>query len=314
MSNPSSPSNAELSVEELELLARARLLRRQETVPELVRERLRARLIAEVQHGPQNLVVPARQLVPVRHSPFRSAVWLAGALALGLVLLANARALFTGPADSATAGSEPSAPAGSGRRDGLLHMPIFQAPAQTLAAGALPSSGPNLLGEQPFSAQSRAWQVRRWDDLSADPGAAAAYDFSEGALCVVLGAGERVLGGWPWLAPDTVAPPEVSPPAVSPPEVPLLAGKSYRVSFKAWAREPLPAQLLIAVGHVRLPFSAAGGARVPVSTEAQQFVVDFVAKANDPSVGIAFLATGASGSERTRVCLSDVLLTERSTP
>jgi hypothetical protein len=93
--------------------------------------------------------------------------------------------------------------------------------------------------------------------------------------------------------------------------VALVAGKPYRLGFKAWAREPLPAQLLIALGHASLPFSGRAGARVPVSTSPQPFVVDFVSSADDPSVGIAFLATGADGEEHTRVCLSDVTLTER---
>jgi hypothetical protein len=93
--------------------------------------------------------------------------------------------------------------------------------------------------------------------------------------------------------------------------VALVEGKAYRLTFKAWAHEPLPAQLLIALGHSRLPFSGRAGARVPVSTAAQAFAVEFVSSANDPSVGVAFLATGADTDERTRVCLSDVTLTER---
>jgi hypothetical protein len=60
-----------------------------------------------------------------------------------------------------------------------------------------------------------------------------------------------------------------------------------------------------------VPFSAAAGARVEVSTSPEPFVVSFVAKHDDPSVGMAFLANAAEGAEPTRVCLSDVTLTER---
>jgi hypothetical protein len=65
---------------------------------------------------------------------------------------------------------------------------------------------------------------------------------------------------------------------------------------------------LIAVGHTTLPFSTAGGARVPVSAERQFFEVRFVAPYDDPSVGVAFLAT--NGSEPTRVCVGEMTLTE----
>jgi hypothetical protein len=190
--------------------------------------------------------------------------------------------------------------------EGLLRMSIFRAPAQTLPGGHLPPASLSLFGEPPFSARSRAWQVRRWDDLQSEPVEAATHDFKEGALCVVLGRGERVLGGWPWLAPDGSVPEPRAPEAVA-----LVAGRSYRLAFRAWAREPLPAQLLIALGHARLPFSGRAGARVPVSTAPQPFVVDFVSSADDSSVGVAFLATGADTEARTRVCVGDVTLTER---
>jgi hypothetical protein len=321
--------DAELSVPDLELLERVRQTRRQVSVPAAVRQRLLARVLDESARGQQNIVVPAGQLVPVQRHALTPAVWLTGgALALGLVLLANARGLLGSSADRTAVGSEPRAHGateqGPERGEGLLQLPVFRAPAQTLAGGAFPPPGPSLFGERPFSAQSRTWQVRRWDNLSDPPAQPAVYDFAEGALCVTLGGGERVLGGWPWLA----APSEASDApaalggaaspgaaeqgsaatAVAPRSVALLAGKPYRLVFKAWAHEPLPAQLLIAVGHSRLPFSARGAARVPVSPEPQPFFVDFVSAQDDPSVGIAFLASSAAGAERTRVCLSDVSL------
>jgi len=63
-------------------------------------------------------------------------------------------------------------------------------------------------------------------------------------------------------------------------------------------------------GPVRLPVGAGAGARVDVSTTPEAFAVSFVAAHSDPSIGVAFLATGADTSDRTRVCLSDVTLTE----
>jgi hypothetical protein len=93
--------------------------------------------------------------------------------------------------------------------------------------------------------------------------------------------------------------------------VKLSAGRAYRLVLRAWAREPLPAQVLVAVGHAGVPFSAAGAARVPVSEEPQGFVVDFVAPGDDPSIGVAFLATAEADADPTRVCISDVALGER---
>jgi hypothetical protein len=184
----------------------------------------------------------------------------------------------------------------------VLDLPLFRAPAPSLPAGEVPPpAAANLFPEQPFSERSGAWQVRRWDDLSVAPGDAAAHELRDGALCVPLGGGQRVLGGWPWAAGDNVAPKGV----------PLAPARPYRLYFKAWADEPLPAQLLIGVGHVRLPFSAAAGARVPVSAQPQTFVVDVFSANGDPSVGVAFLATGARGAEATRVCVSDMTLVER---
>jgi hypothetical protein len=302
-------SAEELSAEELALLGRVRRQLREESVPANVRQRLLYRVLDDVSRAEPGRVVPAAQLVPVQGGLLGSAMWwIAAAAALGLVLLVNRSLGFFGGATeppSVAADSRARGAASGALGERLLRMSIFQAPAQTLSGSDvrnLPPASLSLFGEQPFSARSRAWQVRRWDDLQSDPVEPAQHDFEDGALCVALGAGERVLGGWPWLearAPD-------APDAVA-----LVAGKSYRLAFKAWAREPLPAQLLIALGHARLPFSGRAGARVPLSTEPQPFVVDFVSSADDPSVGVAFLATGADVEERTRVCLSDVTLTER---
>lgn len=315
MSKSTSAPHTELSPEDLELLERVRRSLVEESVPGPVRQRMLARVVDEAVRGEQRFVVPA-ELVPIQRRGWGSGVWLLAAAAFGLVLLAGARGLFRGrpdPALTADASSKAAPPTGLGA--GLLHLPIFRAPAQQLPAGALALAGANLFGERPFSAQSRAWQVRRWDDLRGAPMENAAHDFVEGALCVALGGGERVLGGWPWLGPGSATDGRGSSSSQAssveaPLPVALGAGRPYRLMFKAWAREPLPAQVLIAVGHARLPFSGRGGARVPVSTTPQPFVVDFVSSADDPSVGVAFLATGAAGEERTRVCLSDVTLTE----
>jgi len=48
--------------------------------------------------------------------------------------------------------------------------------------------------------------VRRWNDPKSPPDAPAAYSFDQGALCVTLGAGDRVLGAWPWPSEGSVSP------------------------------------------------------------------------------------------------------------
>jgi hypothetical protein len=308
MSSPKFPVDAELSVEDLELLGRVRRAREDQGVPAAVRERLFARVIEEAARSHPSFSVPTGQLVPVQRRLWVPTLWLLGAAALSVVFLGG---VFREHAPgwlggSARVGAEPrgkatpSAAGSAGER--LLRFPIFNTPARSLPESALPALGPSLLGERLFTAESRAWQVRRWDDLSAEPTQPAAHDFDSGVLCLTLGAGERILGGWPWIdaAADVAAPKPVE----------LAAGRPYRLVFKAWARQPLPAQFLVAVGHARLPFSARAGARVPLSSEPQPFVVEFVSPADDPSVGVAFLATAAAGSEPTRVCLSDVTLTQ----
>lgn len=312
MSNPVTPPETGCSAEVLELLERLRRERQAESVPALARQRLLASAMAEARGGRQSFVVPTGQLVPVRRRAVGSRVYLLGAAALGLVLLLAARRLYWGSPESGGIAAEPRPTAAAERAralgERLLELPLFRAPARALPGAALPASGPNLLGEQPFSVASRAWQVRRWDDLAAHPVEPAAHAFSDGALCVALGPGERVLGGWPWSAPGSSG--GASSASAAPAAVALGAGKSYRLAFRAWAREPLPAQLLVAVGHARLPFSGRGGARVPVSTAPRAFVIDFVSPVDDPSVGVAFLATAAQGEGSTRVCLGDMTLTE----
>jgi hypothetical protein len=312
MSTPKFSADAELSVEDLELLGRVRRVRDEESVPAAVRERLLARVIEEAARSHPSFSLPPAQLVPVQRRIWAAApLGLVGAALLGLVFLGS---VFREHAPgwlggSSRVGAEPrgqgSAAAAGSAGERLLKFPIFNTPAGSLPESALLALGPNLLGERPFSAESGAWQVRRWDDLSADPVQPAPHDFDAGALCLALGGGERILGGWPWM--DAAA--NVDAPK-APKPVALAAGRPYRLVFKAWAREPLPAQFLVAVGHAKLPFSARAGARVPLSTEPRPFVVDFVSPADDPSVGLAFLATGAAGSELTRVCLSDVTLSE----
>jgi hypothetical protein len=346
MSNPASPEGTEelpieeLSIEDLELLARARHQRKRESVPGPVRERLLSRALEEASRSEPSRVVPAGALVVVQPRGWGFALGWVAAVALGVLGVTQVRGWFSGGdgrlAEGTTAGAEGSASSANAAArklgDRLFQSSIFHAPAESLskdvsAAGVLPPPEASLFGERPFSAQSRAWQVRRWDDLRTEPAQPAQYELVNGALCVSLGGGERIIGGWPWLdksldkggsegvvssggsvgsgrSESGVVPP------VPPVPVPLSAGKAYRLTFKAWAREPLPAQMLIAVGHDRVPFSAAAGARVDVSSTPEAFAVSFVAAHSDPSIGVAFLATGADSSDRTRVCLSDVTLTE----
>jgi hypothetical protein len=310
MTKPAFPSDAEsLSVEDLELLGHARAQRRRESVPGEVRERLFARAIAEVKRTEAVRVVPAAQFVVAQPRGLGFALKWGGAMTLGLLMVSQLRAWLTRPGESGPGEGAPIA--GEAGANGLnsehgalgarvFQSSLFRAPAPVFS-GTLPAAGSSLLGERPFSAQSRAWQVRRWDDLSTSPVEPAKHELVGDALCVELGNGERVIGGWPWPGAGAGAAPE---------PVRLDAGKAYRLVFKAWAREPLPVQVLIALGHDRLPFSAAAGARVPVSSAPEAFAVNFVATYHDPSIGVAFLATAAQDADRTRLCLSDVTLTE----
>jgi hypothetical protein len=307
----------ELTADDRSLLAAARSELQGGHVPAAVRQRLFERVVDEAARVEPNLVQPVSPLVPVQPR----GVWLvlgsAAAMAFGLVLFANARPSFRSSGSEALAGSSPPRPEQQ-LGDRIFQSALFRAPAPEWS-GALPPLDTSLFGERPFSMQSQAWQVKRWDDLGAAPDGLAKYQFEQGALCVTLRGGDRVIGGWPWLPDDDGAPgstpgqtkPGVTKP-VAPAPVAVSAGKAYRLVFKAWSSEPLPAQLLIAVGHAHVPFSAAGGARVDVSTTPEPFVVSFVAKHHDPSVGVAFLANAAVGAEPTRVCLSDVTLTEQA--
>jgi hypothetical protein len=302
----------ELSADDRALLAAARSALQRDHVPAPVRQRLFERVVEEAARGEVQLVQPMSPLVPVQPR----GVWLvlgsAAAMAFGLVLFANVRPSLRGSGGEGPAGSSLPRPEQQ-LGDRIFQSALFRAPAPEWS-GALPPADTSLFGERPFSMQSRAWQVKHWENLGADPDGLAKYQFEQGALCVMLRAGDRVVGGWPWLpdddATDLAAKPEVALPG-APAPVALSAGKAYRLVFKAWSSEPFPTQLLIAVGHAQVPFSAAAGARVEVSTTPEPFVLRFVAKHHDPSVGVAFLANAGEGAEPTRVCLSDVTLTEQ---
>ena len=281
-------STSEWSAEEGELLARVRSFRQEEPVPASARERLHARLSREALRGPA-LSERARELAPITRWSSRPTVWSASVM-LGVLLLASGGRFLGGS-------SGESAPEGAQ----LLDSSVFEAPARVLGAGELSPSA-SLLGEVPFAKDSSAYQVRRWDDLRSGPGEAQAHEFVPAGLCVMLRAGERILLGWPW----------VEEGAAAPKPVPLGAGKSYRLAFKAWASEPRPSQFLAGVGHSVLPFSASGGAEVPVSREPQVFAVDFVQGQADPSVGVAFLVQAARTGADTKWCISHVELTEQA--
>lgn len=293
----------ELSQDDRELLARARRSRVESRAPEWVRQRVVARSLAAAREGRVSLSTSAAELVPVTQGGSRASLF-AAALAALVVLPVYMRKMSAGDVQ-ASVEPEPEQPAASrGAREAgeqLLRTPLFNAPAGVLGKREPPPYGPSLLGDRPFSELSEAWQVRRWNDLTRDPTDGAVFDFDEGALCVTLDAGERVLGGWPWAAEGVI----------EPDEVPLAAGRRYRLAFRAWAHEPMPAQLLFAVGHSRLPFSAAAGARVQVSDEPESYVIDFDVESSDPSIGVAFLASNGKDMEQTRVCVSDVTLHER---
>lgn len=326
------PALGELAPDDRRLLDAARAALHQSRVPEAARQRLFERALDEVRRPKPSEQLPAAQLVPVPARGAWTVLGSAAAMALGLVLLASVRPLFQRSLDddALASGAPPRPEQRLGGR--VFQSVLFRAPAPAWS-GPLPSAGDDLFGESPFSIHSRTWQVKRWDDLSAPPAEPAKWFFEQGALCVTLRAGERVLGGWPWPATDERAAGAIGPatpsserPAAEAAEagaagagaaparvepVALSAGKAYQLVFKAWASEPVPAQLLVAVGHSRLPFSAAGGARVEVSPAPSPFVIRFVSKHDDPSVGVAFLANAAADAAPTRVCLSDMTLTER---
>jgi hypothetical protein len=311
MSNRASPSDTDpLTARDLELLGRARAQRLDESVPADVRERLLRRVLDDTRRSEQSLAVPAAQFVAVPPRGLGFALGWGATLALGFVVLTQFGGWLRGgeqmedpaladekaldEADGKGRGAEALA-----RGERVFQSALFRAPAPAFS-GELPAPESSLLGDQPFSLQSAAWQVRRWDDLKADPIEPAKHELVGDAMCVDIGGGERVVGGWPWLSEGATAPKPVE----------LEAGQRYRLVFRAWSRDPLPAQVLIGVGHDRVPFSASAGARVDVSTTPRAFVVSFVAAHHDPSVGVAFLATAAADAQRTLLCLSDVTLTK----
>ena len=290
-----------MSAEDRELLARALHERREERVPTAVRERLLARSLEEAGRNPHGFTAPM-QLMPVPRSRWSFGLAGVGAVALGVLLFASMRGYLSDAATADAGGTSPDKEPVAMRQlgDRLFQSALFHAPAPLLA-GAPPPPASSLFGERPFSTESQTWQVRRWDDLRAPPGEPAPHQLERGAVCLPLGGGQRVIGGWPWVVDGAAVP--------APAKVELRVGVPYRLVFDAWAQEPLPAQVLIALGHARLPFSAAGGARVPVTSERQTFEVRFTAPYDDADVGVAFLATAAVGEEATRVCLGDVTLT-----
>jgi hypothetical protein len=305
----------ELSAQARELLARARRARSEEHAPSVLRQRALSRALAELTgpeptlsigagpRSPAALAAAPAPLVPVRRPSLRLGTSLLAALALGLGLFVSARTLLKG---AGTLGPEPRASGDfnvSGPAGELLapQSPLLRTPLLPLPEGTPAASGPSLLAARPFSAEStRAWQVRRWNDPKADPEVPAAHDFEAGALCLTLAASERVVGGWPWPYEGEEAPAKVA----------LHAGRAYRLAFTARASGALPSQVLIGVGHTAWPFVAAAGARVQVSSGEQPFAMDFVAQRDDEDVGIAFLAA-ASHADGTRLCLRDVVLSER---
>jgi hypothetical protein len=298
-------SPGELSPGERKLLARALAQRDEDGVPAATRERLLERALAEAREPERMLPRPAA-LVPVRSGGAVQAIVAALAMAAAVVLFARLREPRAGnvtASDAATPGNSSAARQVGSR---LFQSELFRTPAAAYS-GPLPAATVNLFGEVPFSRQSRAWQARRWNDLGVDPVEPAAYEHEGAALCIELGSGERVVAGWPWL-PSSSAGFGPRTAELAPAPVPLEAGHRYHLVFKAWAREPVPEQLLVAVGHARVPFSGAGGARVELSTTPRAYLVEIVPRHADPSVGVAFMANAAPGSAPSRVCVSDVTL------
>jgi hypothetical protein len=304
--SPEALSARELSPEDLALLARARRQRREERAPEDLRQRAGARALEEAAGLAAARAVPAATLVSVARPSLRFALRLLALAAAVVGTIVGAPALLRSVSNQLAQGPEPrssadwhvSGPAGEllSHSSPLLRLPLLPVPEDQ------PSSPrPNLFGERPFAQSGRAWQVRRWNDPKAEPEQPAAYGFENDALCVALGAGERVLGGWPWPAAG----------ASAPQPVPIVRGHAYRIGFRAWFQGSLPSQMLLGVGHIQFPFVAAAAARVQIAAEPKRFEMDFVASQDDAAVGIAFLATSSRGADPTRVCIADVTLGER---
>jgi hypothetical protein len=299
---PAPPGGEELSAESQELLARVRRSRNSQSAPDSLRQRALARALAEAAR-PAVLAMPASALVPVARPSTRVALRTLAAAALGVGLILGAPSLFRSlsarfapsPERGAAGNWAVSGPAGE-----LLKpsSPLFRLPLLPLTE---PLPEPSAPGAQPFSPQERTWQVRRWNDPKSPPDTPAAYSFDQGALCVTLGTGDRVLGGWPWPSEGSVAPARVK----------LTGGRPYRLSFKAWVKGSLPSQVLLGVGHREVPFVAAAAARVQVSAAAEPFALDFVAAQDDADVGVAFLAANGHQAAPTRVCIGEMRLSER---
>jgi hypothetical protein len=325
MSNPSSNSEElaaeeiaakelaaeELSPENMELLSLARRQRSVERAPDDLRARARARVLAEAAVSAAAHAVPAAPLVSVARPSLRfglqlfavAAAVLASVIGAPVLLRTVSERLAQGPEPRASTDWQASGPAGellSHSASPLLRLPLLPLPEDEPSV-----SGPSLFGEHPFAQRGGAWQVRRWNNPKADPDEPATYGFEDGALCVTLAAGERVLGGWPWPASQE------GTGATSPEKVAIAQGRPYRLGFRAWVRGPLPSQVLLGVGHIQFPFVAAAAARVQVASRTERFAMDFVASHDDGAVGVAFLATNGAHADPTRVCFADVTLVAR---
>ncbi|MEO8180641.1 MAG: hypothetical protein ABI895_17535 [Deltaproteobacteria bacterium] len=295
-----------LSPENAELLSFARQQRRAQRAPEDLRQRARARALAELAGPAAAHAMPAAPLIAVTRPSLRFGLRLFAVAALVLGAIVGAPALLRTVSEQLAQGPEPrssgnwqvSGPAGEllSRGSPLLRLPLLPLPEEEP-----PVLGPSLLGERPFAQPGGTWQVRRWNDPKAAPDEPAAYGFEDGALCVTLATGERVLGGWPWPTAGAASPGKVS----------IVQGRAYRLAFRAWVRGPLPSQVLLGVGHIQFPFVAAAAARVQIAPEPERFAMDFVASQDDEAVGVAFLASNGPHTDSTRVCLADVTLVAR---
>jgi hypothetical protein len=304
----SNEQGAELSGAAEALLVRVRQRRREERAPDGLRQRALARALAEAQR-PAVLAMPAPALVPVARPWARALVRMSAAVALVLGVVLGAPAALhqlqqrVAPEPVASGNWGASGPAGEllSKQSPLFRLPLLPLPDPPRELG------PSLFAEPPFAQDSSSWQVRLWNDPTVEPETPARVQFEGGALCVPLAAGDRALGGWPW-PHDLASAPLEAPARVA--GVKLQQGRAYRLSFKAWARGPLPSQVLLGVGHRQFPFVAAAAARVQVSQSPEPFAMDFVAARDDDAAGVAFLAT-AGHAESTRLCLGELRLSER---
>ena len=203
-----------------------------------------------------------------------------------------------------------AAPPGLGSFTPIPEMLPFDSVALALGNSEVSVEG-NLITNGDFSHGDALWDVRYWPTLRRIPEGHETFEIvadsarsadrgarrNDQALCVQVRDGESLLGGWP-----------AEPARLTPHSFALRVGRAYRFRLRAWFSGSVPVQLLVKVGHQNYPYTPTIITLVPVTETPQTFGVDFVAKANENDGGIAWTASGGTGSGESRLCIDDVVL------